>query len=152
VTTAWRLVKTRYADTAFSGLGARLAGGRWNHPGIAVVYVSNTLALAVLELFVHLDRRSRAALRLVAIPVGIPDELVSGRPDLPRGWRAEPPPTSTKDLGTAWLRSGGSCALRVPSAIVPVEDNLMLDPAHPDFSKIDIGSPEPFSLDPRLWK
>lgn len=150
--TAWRLVKAKYADTAFSGMGARLAGGRWNHPGTAVVYVSTTMALAVLELFVHLDRRSRASLRLVGIPVRIPDELVAVRPDLPRGWRAEPPPTGTKDLGTAWVRAGSSCALRVPSAVVPIEDNLMLDPAHPDFPKIEIGTPEPYSLDPRLWK
>jgi RES domain-containing protein len=152
VINAWRLVKAKHVDTAFSGVGARLAGGRWNHPGTPVVYVSSTMALAVLELFVHLDRRSRTTLRLASIPVRIPDELVADRPALPPGWRAEPPPKATKDLGTAWLRAGSSCALRIPSAIVPVEDNLMLDPDHPDFQTIEIGTPQPYSLDPRLWK
>ena len=149
---AWRLVKARHADTAFSGIGARLAGGRWNQPGTSVVYLSSTLSLAVLELFVHLDRRSRSLIELVAIPVRIPDGVVAGRPPLPRNWREEPPPRSTRDVGTAWVRSGTSCGLRIPSAIVPVEDNLMLDPNHPDFRRVEIGEPEPFSLDPRLWK
>lgn len=149
---AWRLVKAKHGDAAFTGIGARLAGGRWNHPGTSVVYVSSALSLAVLELFVHLDRRSRTALKLVAIPVRIPDEIVAGPPPLPRNWREEPPGRSTKDIGTSWVQSGTACALRVPSVIVPREENFMLDPSHPDFSRIGIGGPEPFSLDPRLWK
>jgi RES domain-containing protein len=148
----WRLVKRKHSATAFTGIGARLAGGRWNQPGDPVVYVSGTLSLAVLELFVHLPLRSRSALLLVGIPVEIPEELVSDPPDLPENWRAQPPPTETKSLGSDWLRRGASCALKVPSAIVPVEFNYALNPAHPDFSSITVGREEPFSLDPRMWK
>ena len=148
----WRLIKTRHAATAFSGMGARLAGGRWNHLGEAVVYVSGALSLAALELFVHLDARSRSALGLVAIPVEIPEELMSEPIDLPPNWRAQPPPAETKSLGSKWLRSGASCVLRVPSVLIPVEDNYVLDPSHPDFTRIEIGEAMPFSFDPRMWK
>ncbi len=148
----WRLVKATQAATAFTGMGARLAGGRWNQPGEAVVYVSSTLSLAALDLFVHLDTRSRTALRLVAIPVEIPEQLVSGPPELPPTWRAQPPPADTKSLGSAWLRSGASCVLRVPSALIPIEYNFVLDPSHPDFNDIEIGDHEAFSFDPRMWK
>ena len=148
----WRLVKAKHAATAFTGMGARLAGGRWNHPGEAVVYVSGALSLAALELFVHLDARSRTALSLVAIPVEIPDELISDPPELPPTWRAQPPPTETKSLGSGWLRSGASCVLRVPSVLIPVENNYVLDPTHPDFTSITISDPEVFSFDPRMWK
>lgn len=152
MTHAWRLVKSKHAATAFSGLGARLAGGRWNEAGTAVVYVSGNLSLAVLELFVHLSEKSRTTLQLVTIPVEIPDHLIAGPPSLPPGWRAEPPPVATQTLGTQWARSMGSCVLRVPSAIIPIEPNYVLNPAHPDFAEITTGPPEPFSLDPRLWK
>ncbi len=133
-------------------MGARLAGGRWNHPGEAVVYVSSTLSLAALELFVHLDARSRTALQLVAIPVKIPDGLISEPPVLPHDWRTQPPPTETKSLGSKWMNSGESCVLRVPSVLIPVEDNYVIDPTHPGFTNITIGDPEVFSFDPRMWK
>ncbi len=147
----WRLVKDKHEPTAFTGIGARLAGGRWNHPGEPAVYVSSTLSLAVLELFVHLPLRSRSALRFVSIPVEIPEKLVSGPPRLPKNWRGHPPSTETKSVGSAWLRAGESCVLKVPSTIVPVEFNFVLNPAHPDFPLITIGKAEPFSLDPRVW-
>ncbi len=152
MTKAWRLVKTRHTETAFSGVGARLAGGRWNQPGTAVVYVSDTLSLAVLELFVHLDARSRTGLRLVSIPVGIPDDLVAQPPALPTGWRVSPPGPASMAIGTDWVRAARSCVLRVPSVLVPHEPNYVLNPAHPDFHRLEIGDPEPFGLDPRLWK
>ncbi len=149
---AWRLVKQKRAATAFSGAGARIAGGRWNRPGTSVVYVSEALSLALLELFVHLDAASRARLRLVAIPVQLPQGIVEQAEALPADWRSQPPAESTMDLGTAWADQGRSAALRVPSAIVPVEFNLVLKPAHPDFCQVQVGEPEPYSLDPRLWK
>jgi RES domain-containing protein len=152
VTHAWRLVKSKHVATAFTGIGARLAGGRWNEAGTAVVYVSGSLSLAVLELFVHLSEKSRTTLQLVTIQVEIPGHLIAGPPPLPAGWRGEPPPAASRAVGTEWVRSGASCALRVPSAIIPTEPNYVLNPAHPDFPEITYGPPEPFSLDPRLWK
>ena len=154
MTTAWRLVKARHQAGAFSGEGARIVGGRWNLPGTRVVYASDSLALAALETFVHLGHAA-IELRFVAFRITIPDvvaiENTPGR-TLPRKWRAEPPLPETMEIGTRWSEAGKSACLRVPSVIIPRESNLMLNPAHPEFRRITIDPPEPFSFDPRLWK
>ncbi|MBI4702564.1 MAG: RES domain-containing protein [Deltaproteobacteria bacterium] len=152
--TAWRIVKARHAADAFSGEGARLYGGRWNHRGTPVVYLGGSLALAALEYFVHLGAYA-AGLRFVALRVEIPRGVrvrEVALAALPRLWRAEPPPDETKDLGTRWIRAAATAVLRVPSVIVPAESNYLVNPAHPDFRKLAIGAPEPFAFDPRMWK
>ena len=153
---AWRLVRKRRLPDAFTGEGARFGGGRWNHVGTPVVYVSETLSLAALELFVHFPRRdSKLSRSLLAIPVEIPDSLkiieVSMK-SLSSDWRVSPPSNSTKDIGTEWAQKGSSPILRVPSALIPGEHNLLLNPKHRDFVKIKIGKPQPFGLDERVWK
>ena len=153
---AWRLVRKRRFPDAFTGEGARLGGGRWNHVGMPVVYVSETLSLAVLELFVHFTRRDiKLSKSLLAIPVEIPDSLkiieVSIQ-SLSSDWRVSPASNSTKDIGTEWAQKGSSPILRVPSALIPGEHNLLLNPKHGDFVKIKIGKPQPFRLDERVWK
>ena len=151
---AWRLVRGRQAPDAFTGEGARLYGGRWNHVGLPVVYVAQFLSLAALEQFVHLGPEG-THLRFVYFRVEIPDEVhvEAADPDvIPPNWREEPPPDSTKDLGTRWVESDRSAVLRVPSAIVPIEYDYVLNPHHPDFKHIRISDPKPFSFDPRMWK
>jgi RES domain-containing protein len=156
LTVAWRLVKKKHATEALSGEGARLGGGRWNNVGIPVVYACETLSLAALELFVHFTRKDITISRsLLAIPVEIPDSVTRTEvflEDLKSGWDSSPPLDFTMDLGTKWVREGVSAILRVPSAIVPTEHNLVINPGHPDFSKIAAGDPRPFSLDDRAWK
>ena len=151
--TAWRLVRRRQAADAFSGEGARRYGGRWNHRGTPVVYLADSLALAALEQFVHLGH-AYAGLRFVFFHVAIPDEAVEsvGPGDLPPNWRTEPPPEETKDLGTAWTRRSRAAVLKVPSAIVPVEVNYVLNPLHPDAQRLRRSPPESFHFDPRMWK
>jgi RES domain-containing protein len=151
---AWRLVKERQADAAFTGEGARLYGGRWNHRGTTVVYLSGSLSLAALELFVHLGPDD-IHLRLVSFRVEIPQNIqidIVEPSILPRDWRNEPPPDSTKEIGTRWSESGRAAVLRVPSVITPVESNFLLNPRHSAFERIKIGDPQPFSFDPRMWK
>ncbi|MBI5099692.1 MAG: RES family NAD+ phosphorylase [Nitrospirae bacterium] len=63
-----------------------------------------------------------------------------------------PPSNSTKEIGTEWARKGVSSILRVPSALIPDEHNLVLNPGHADFIKIKTGKPQPFTLDERMWK
>lgn len=150
----WRLCRRRYAAHAFDGEGARLYGGRWNTPGVAVVYTSATVSLAALEAFVHVDGEDAPA-DLVVIPVEIPDalavrEIAPG--ELPRNWRTTPAPPALQRLGNDWARALETPLLSVPSAVVPQERNYILNPTHPDVSRLKIGTPEPFSFDPRLWK
>lgn len=149
---AWRLTKTRYLATAWDGAGARKAGGRWNSVGIAVVYVSETLALALVEVLVHLPSGVLPAYS--AIPVEFAEALVTtlSPQRLPRNWRVSPPPAGTRALGDAWYAAGASAVLRVPSVVVPGESNYVLNPAHPGFTRITIGAPMAFPFDLRLAK
>lgn len=151
---AWRLVKARYATSAFSGDGARQEGGRWNPKGTPAVYLADHPALSALEIFVHLKRQA-ARIRFTLFRVEIPNEVkvselaVAG---LPGDWRAEPPVLSTMAAGEKWHRAGHAAVLRVPSALIPAACNLVLNPEHRDFHKIRIGTPADFSFDPRMWK
>ena len=148
---AWRIVKRRHADRAFDGEGARLYGGRWNSPGVPVVYVAESRALAALEILAGL--RSRATLHsYVLIGVRFAEELVEHLPpaSTPEDWRTSPPPPETQACGDRWIREARSAVLRVPSVVIPSEFNFILNPAHPDFTQIKILEPVAFDLDPRL--
>lgn len=154
MTVAWRLVKARHQSGAFSGEGARIAGGRWNMAGTAVVYASDSLALAALETFVHLGQAA-IPLKYVAFRIVVPESLTIENPalrSLPRRWRSEPPLPDTMEFGSRWAEARRTVCMRVPSVIIPREGNFMFNPSHPDFKRIVIEPPEPFSFDPRLWK
>jgi RES domain-containing protein len=147
----WRLVKEKHADSAFSGEGARQGGGRFNSPGRPVVYTSESLALAELEILVHLPT-SRLLASYVAFRAHLPDEAIEtlDRAALPSKWRESPVPRSVQAVGDAWLQSGSSLALRVPSAVVPAEDNVLINPEHPRFEEMTIEGPFDPDIDDRL--
>lgn len=146
---AWRIVKVKHAATAFDGEGARLNGGRWNSVGVRAVYVSVTKSLAALETLAHLI--PPVTVTFVAIPIEFDDTLVELFPpkNLPVGWDAEPPSLVSQQIGDAWVKTARSALLALPSVITR-ETNFLINPAHPDFAKIKIGKPEPFTFDPRL--
>jgi RES domain-containing protein len=149
---AWRIVKEKHAATAFSGDGAAQFGGRWNSRGVRMVYASANKSLAVLESLVHLN--PPVAFQYVEFHIEFDETLVNSvaLDKLPVEWRQEPPPVSIQALGDAWVNSNGSAILAVPSVIVPSEINYLLNPAHPNFSKIEIAKPEKFVFDARLLK
>ncbi|MCS6921414.1 MAG: RES family NAD+ phosphorylase [Elioraea sp.] len=145
------MVKARHAQTAFSGEGVRLAGGRWNLPGDRAIYASSSLALAAMETFVHFGEDG-LHIRFVYFRIKIPDTVPVRRcPRPPQGWQTEPPGEASMRFGSAWLRSGRGAVLQVPSAIIPTEWNFVFNPVHPDFAKLRIGRPRPFSFDSRMW-
>lgn len=146
----FRLCRRAYA--AFDGEGARLYGGRWNPPGVAVVYTSATRSLAVLEILVHLDPED-APSDLVLVAADVPDSLPTttiAAEALPRDWREPVGPEALRTLGLDWIRAGKTAVLAVPSAILPSEQNVLLNPAHADFRKVTVGKPERFTFDRRL--
>jgi RES domain-containing protein len=150
----WRLSKIKYATTAFDGEGARRAGGRWNSKGTAIVYCSATLSLTALETLVHMDVADFGSSR-AAIRVEIPDNIAMERIEVTQlvpDWRDTPAPSSLATLGDQWAAEGKTLLLLVPSAVVPQEKNILLNPRHVDFAKIQIFPPEPFVLDARLLK
>ena len=146
----WRILKEKYAATAFDGEGARLHGGRWNSRGTRMVYTSGSQALAALESLVHLN--PPVAFRYAAIPVDFDESLLEtlAKSALPKDWTEEPPPPSTQAIGDRWVKEARSAVLQVPSLLIPAEPNFLLNPAHPDFRKLKIGKPTAFSFDPRL--
>jgi len=147
---AWRLTKTKLLTGAWDGEGAKKAGGRWNSVGIAAVYTSGTLSLALVEVLVHLPSGILPAYS--AVRVDFDESMVAAVDpvELPSNWRDHPPPPETKAIGDQWVSEGSSLVLRVPSVVVPNEFNYVLNPSHPAFADISIGDPIPFPFDPRL--
>jgi RES domain-containing protein len=118
------------------------------------VYAAEGVALAALELFVHLDGDLMPD-DFVVIPADLPASTTITRvrvSDLPDDWRRDPPPEVLVEMGTRWAVERRTAVLAVPSAIVPQESNCLLNPGHPAFKQIRIGKPEPFALDRRMWK
>lgn len=149
----WRICKARFAESALSGEGARLFAGRWNQQGVPLVYTSNSLALAAIELFVHLDP-SAAPDDLVSIRIEVPEELKMDRVEvkgLPKDWRRMDS-DQLREIGSAWAISRRSTALEVPSAAVEGEWNILLNPAHSDFNKIKVIKENPFLYDERMFR
>lgn len=151
--TAWRITKQKHAKTAFSGEGARLYGGRWNTPGTIIIYTAQSQSLAALEMLVHLDS-SELLGKYVLFEVGIDESFITDveRSPLPRNWKADPPPASLRAIGDGWVAAGSSAVLRVPSALVPGENNFLLKARHQDFPRLHIGKPFSFRFDPRLME
>ena len=150
----WRISKSRFASSAFTGEGARLFPGRWNPVGVRMVYTSPSLSLAAIEFFVHLDP-SVAPDDLVSVKATLPrDEGKLARldlGDLPANWRATDNPT-LQAIGANWITAQTSVALEVPSVAVEGEWNVLLNPTHPDFAKIKLTPPEPFHFDKRMFE
>lgn len=150
----WRIDSVRRAPDAFSGEGAYLNGGRWNLPGTRVVYASGSLALAALEKFVHLGPEAlemKFVYFKITVPAGLAVKALS-RASLPADWGAVPVPRTAMNVGSAWAKAGVTAVLRVPSTVIPVESDYLINPAHPDFRKLKIAKPSLFCFDPRMWK
>ena len=122
-----------------------MRGGRWNAQGQEAIYTASTRALAALEILVHYTVLPKGYLSTaVSVPASVSRTDLSGS-----GNRAQDPGWC-RETGSRWLKQAATAVLIVPSAIVPQERNYILNPAHPDFQKIDFGGAEPFLFDPRL--
>lgn len=151
--TLWRVEKGVFVPPARTGEGARLAGGRWNSPGLPAIYCADSLALAVLEILVHaVSVEERADPRVwfqLALPPSACRAIAPTR--LVRGWNDPGGHPQTVAIGDEWLRERRSVALRVPSAVIPGAWNVILNPQHPHFRKaVRWAKPLPLRLDPRL--
>jgi len=149
---AYRILKTSYAGQAFTGEGARKFGGRWNSRGIPLVYCAENLSLATLELMVHLESLSDLERLYSWRAVEIPGRLIRTLTlaHCPPGWNAPVTQATSMRVGDAWALSKRSAVLKVPSVVTANEWNYLLNPLHPDFSKIKVGPVKPFRLDERL--
>nr|WP_310618006.1 RES family NAD+ phosphorylase [Pantoea cypripedii] len=148
----YRLTKTKYLSTAWTGYGAKEAGGRWNSVGIPMVYVSETASLTMLETLVHLHA-AQILEYFTLLRINVPDDQMQSADmdELPANWADEDAPLELAMYGDAWCFTKSSIALRVPSALSPVEYNYLLNPEHPDYyAIIQKAEAIPFQFDSRL--
>ena len=153
---AWRIA----TDTAswqaddLSGAGAKATGGRWNETGLAMIYASESRALACLETIVHLNAGGLPFNRYL-VEIIIPDDVWGNAQfetaeGLRIGWDAEPAGQVSVRFGSAWVRSGRSAVLVVPSVMVPEERNVLINPVHADSALITAAKRRKWLYDPRL--
>ncbi len=144
----FRITHARWAESlAASGFAAR-----WNPKGRFVIYTGGSRALACLENVVH---RSGEGLNNVfkVMVIQIPDDLniaVISLNDLPENWFEYSNYHLTQQVGVDWIDARKAAVLKVPSVIVPQEHNFLINPQHPDFSKIKLLGNEDFVFDPRI--
>lgn len=146
----WRIARRPYALDRL-GIGAREAGGRWNTVGTAVIYTGRSIAIAALETFVHVA--AVVPPDLVLIRLTLPDQHsseTSAPAELPPDWDAVPPGPGSMQFGTRWVRENRSLVLYVPSALVPEEQNGLLNPDHAEFAGVAMTIERPFRFDPRM--
>lgn len=137
-----------------SGEGARLYGGRWNRKGSSMLYFSEHLSLCVLELLTRIDYEFLSE-DYAFIEVEISEKSIDSISDMKpisKDWRRDPPVSATIDFGSEWLTKSGLLALFVPSAVLPNERNILVNPNHPSVSKLKIINEGPLDLDPRILK
>jgi RES domain-containing protein len=149
----FRIAKRATIDD-LRGTGSKLYGGRWNHRGAAVLYTSESRSLATVEYLVHVPA-AYAPDDLAMATLEIPDDIVPEEVPtavLPENWRRFPAPAPLADLGTAWALSRRSLLLRVPSAVVAREFNILISPDHPAMPRVVFRQIEAYAFDDRLLR
>lgn len=124
------------------------SGGRWSPPGTPCVYASLSPAAAMLEYLAHLEGEPPEELMLAVATV--PPGTVLSETNEPSTWQELPYRHEVQQVGAAWLESGRSLALRVPSALCNGENNVLLNPGHLGFAGLELQKLRPVRVDPRL--
>ena len=146
----YRLSKAQYAQD-LSGKGAELVGGRWNSRGNAMLYTSQSIALCVTEIAVHVPLGILPK-DYQLIHIEIPDEDLLEMKRLPKDWQSFPHSNSTQIIGDKFLKEHKHLVFKVPSAAVQGEFNFLINPKHKNFNHIKIVKIENFNFDERLFK
>ncbi|AJJ62161.1 RES family NAD+ phosphorylase [Yersinia aldovae] len=148
----YRIVMRRYLASTWTGYGAEMYGGRWNHKGHAAIYLASSISLAMLETLVHIhDSTTLSEFELFQIEINDGSIMLLQPQDWPSEWRSDPAPVAAMDVGTEWLKSESSVGLLVPSTLVPSENNMLVNPHHKDFQGcLKSVKPLSFAFDPRL--
>lgn len=147
----FRIAKTRYIND-LSGAGARANGGRWNRVGVGLLYTSPSRALATVEYLVHVPLArvpKNLSIATIAVPDYVSAETITEEM-LPNNWRRHPAPVELEEIGTRWIEERRSLLLRVPSAVVKGDYNVLINPAHLEMKGVEIAAVEPYLLDERL--
>ena len=139
--TVWRIAKSAHAgsvDDMLSGEGAARYGGRWNPKGMRAVYCSENSSLAALEILANLARPATFP-HYHILDIDVPDDSITVLPILVG---------DTRQTGAEMLQT--HLAISAPSIVNPLERNVVINSAHPDFDKVVAGTIRPFVFDRRL--
>jgi RES domain-containing protein len=137
-----------------SGQGAKIYGGRWNAVGNAMLYSSYSPSLAMLEFACNasgITKTIQTSLLTLKLDSKVKIEIITLN-DLPANWQQVPSPDSLKVIGNNWLKSNKTLVLKVPSAIMPLESNLLINSLHKDFYKLEIENFVDMNIDSRILK
>jgi RES domain-containing protein len=148
---AWRIAKKQYALER-AGIGARTYGGRWNSPGVAAIYAGMSPEISAMEKLVHAG--DILPVDLVLVRLNLPDdETLYHRcsvAELPSGWDDLPGSTVAVEFGNAFIDAGAQLGMIVPSVVMPEASNIILNPNHREFAKVEMTVVRPFEFDSRL--
>ena len=150
----FRIEREKYLSTTLNGIGAPISEGyRWNSLNTRIVYTAETRALATLEVSVHLDLSEDLPDDRFYVEIEVPDGITIQEvklEDLPNDWNSKPPSLTTQTIGDDFVNYNEAAILKVPSSIVPKEFNYLINPVHPDSSKIKVVSTSKMMFDQRL--
>lgn len=147
----WRISHRDYSSSVFTGEGAKLFGGRFNSEGLPAIYTCENLSLSLLEILVQVNDR-RYFDSCLQYFIEIPEQLIF-KPDqnsLPEGWDSIPYGSKSQKFGDEWLNRMDYVALKIPSVVVPMEFNYVINPAHHKFPDIKLSDGEKVRFDPRF--
>jgi RES domain-containing protein len=154
LTSVYRILRRRYSKKPLDGEGSYLFGGRWSSVGTRLAYTAEHLSLAILEYFVHIDPDDPPK-DLVLVRAEVPESVSRhsiSPARIPEGWRQTPGPPELVEIGDRFVRDGRAAILIVPSALAPSDSNWLINPLHPDSSKIRAHPAEPFEYDQRFFR
>lgn len=149
----YRVANVKYKDSTLSGIGAEKVGGRWNSVGTRAVYCSENISLALLEYYVHSENIAYLPKKILIAKIKFPDEFVIEELDeLPERWSQYPYSSKTTKVFTELAKDSNRFALKVPSTIVSLESNIILNPLFKEFGKVQIVEFIELPIDDRLKK
>lgn len=149
----YRVANTKFKDNTLSGIGSEKVGGRWNEPGTRAVYCSENIALALLEYYVHSGNSGHLPKEIDIAKIEFPDSFpIETIKSLPKNWNQYPYTSNTTSIFTNLAKNRNRFALHVPSSIVPLETNIILNPLYEDFGKVRVSEFIGLPVDERMRK
>ena len=149
----YRVANMKYIDSTLYGIGAEKVGGRWNKVGTRAVYCSENISLALLEYYVHSENIAYLPKKILVAKIQFPDDFVIEElKELPERWNQYPYSSKTTEIFTDLAKDRNVFALRVPSTIVGLESNIILNPLFKEFGKVEVIEFIDLPIDERLKK
>ena len=147
----YRISKCEYIDD-LQGTGAARYPGRWHSKGTYILYTAETPSLALLESVVHISNIAVSSYCMMCLEIPGSKIITITNNELPENWFTNPPLDILKKIGDSFITENKFLALKLPSAIMPEENNYLLNPNHHDFKKVSVIYIRNIPIDERFLK